>query len=169
MRESAQDIAALQSLIDQSIDSAGPFIKQSFDMPALSLSAPRLITHLQGAVTIALGTVTSDGRPRVAPVIALFVRGSFFIPTVSNALRTRHVVNNPNVSLTLYEGNDFAILVHGTAEIVGTEHEAFEELVSIQMEVDAGDVRTWGDPVFIKIIAERIYSFARYPDQFPES
>ncbi|TVR75781.1 MAG: pyridoxamine 5'-phosphate oxidase family protein [Sphaerobacteraceae bacterium] len=169
MHETADDIRSLQMLIDESVELAGPFLRHSFDMPALSLSAGQIIRRLEGSVTLALGTVTSDGRPRVAPVIALFYRGQFFIPTVRTALRTRHVQNNAEVSLSLYEGNDFAIIVHGQAVVIDSEHQVFDSLVNLQIEVGAGDVRTWGDAVFIKVDAERLYSFARFPDQFPAS
>lgn len=159
----------LQRLIDDSVDAAGPFLRSSFDMPECTLNAAQLVHRLSGSVTLALGTVTSDGRPRVAPVIALFYSGELYIPTVRTALRTRHVLNNPNISLSVYEGNDFAIIVHGRGSVIGADHDLFEELVSRQIEVKAGDVRTWGDPVFIHVVAERLYSFARFPDQFPES
>ena len=169
MNETADDIRNLQTLIDESVESAGPFLRHSFDMPALTLTANQIIRRLEGSVTLALGTVTSDGRPRVAPVIALFYRRQFFIPTVRTALRTRHVQYNAEVSLSLYEGNDFAIIVHGQAVVIDSEHQVFEDLVNLQIEVGAGDVRTWGEAVFIRVDAERLYSFARFPDQFPAS
>lgn len=167
MKESPSDRARLQDLIETSNENAGAFLRSSFEIPDRTLSADQLITRLHSAVTLALGTVTSDGRPRVAPVIALFYRGSFYIPSVSNALRTRHVRNNPEVSLSLYEGNDFAVIVHGKAEAVAATDPAFDDLVNLQIEHAQSDVREWGDPVYLRIDAERLYSFARYPEQFP--
>ena len=169
MHKTADDVRNLQTLIDDSVESAGPFLRHSFDMPALTLSARQIIQRLDGSVTLALGTVTRDGRPRVAPVIALFYRGQFVIPTVRTALRTRHVQHNPEVSLSLYEGNDFAIIAHGQAAVIDSDDQEFDDLVNLQIDVGAGDVRTWGDAVFIGVDAERLYSFARFPDQFPAS
>lgn len=168
MHETPDDIDALKQLIERSNAKAGGFLRSSFGIPENTLTAEQLINKLHGINTLALGTVTSDGRPRVAPVIALFVRGSFYIPTVRDSLRARHVSNNPAISLSVYEGNDFAVIVHGTAEILGQEKDDFSELVDIQIANDGGDVRNWGaEPVFIRIDAESLYSFARYPDQFP--
>ncbi|MEX2425315.1 MAG: pyridoxamine 5'-phosphate oxidase family protein [Thermomicrobiaceae bacterium] len=167
MHESESDRTELQQTIGASNAAAGPFLRSSFEIPELTLSASQLINRLDGSVTLALGTVTSDGRPRVAPVIALFYRGSFYIPSVSNALRTRHIRNNPAVSLSLYEGNDFAVIVHGNAKIVSSDDPTFDDLVKLQIEHANSDVREWGDPVYLRIDAERLYSFARYPERFP--
>lgn len=166
MHETPDDMHGLRQLIDRSNAGAGQFLRTSFEIPEKSLSAEQLVHKLRGTTTLAFGTVTSDGRPRVAPVIALFVRGDFYIPTVRTALRARHVARNSAVSLSLYEGNDFAAIVHGTGEFIGPEEDRFTELVEIQRSNDAGDVREWGDPIFIQVNAEVLYSFARYPEQF---
>jgi hypothetical protein len=168
LHETPEDRSSLERLITSSNENAGTFLRSSFDIPDLSLTADQLIVRLHGAVTLVLGTVTSDGRPRIAPVIALFYRGQFYIPSVDDALRTRHVRNNSAVSLSLYEGNDFAIIVHGTAHIIDSDAPEFDRLVELQIEHAGSDVRTWGKPVFIRVDAERLYSFARFPDQFPD-
>ena len=72
MRETAEDLQRLQTLLDDSIDRAGPFPRRSFEMPEHSLSAGQLAGHLQGSFTLALATVTARGEPRVAPIGALF-------------------------------------------------------------------------------------------------
>lgn len=167
MNETRQDLRDLTDLIDRSNSGAGTFLRSSFEIPDKSLSAGQLIHRLAGVVTIALGTVTSTGSPRVAPVIALFYRGKFHIPTVRNALRTRHVLANPEISLTLYEGIDFAVIVHGRAAIVGPHDREFEDLVALQVEHSGSSVVDWGDPLFLRVDPTHLYTFARYPEQFP--
>lgn len=168
MRETQEDVQRLTSLIESSNMSAGPFLGSAFEIPEKSLDAGQLTTRLRGAVTLVLGTVTSSGKPITAPVVALFYRAAFYIPTVQTALRTRHVRRNPAVSLSLYEGNDFAVIVHGRAVPVEPGSDAFAELVELQIQHDGSDVREWGDPLFLRVVADRLYSFARYPEQFPE-
>jgi hypothetical protein len=167
MHETDADRKALEELISRSIQDAGDFLRSSFQMPKCSLSADQLVRKLEGVVTLALGTVTSDGQPRVAPVVGIFYRGRFFIPTVRDSLRARHIRRNPAISLSIYEVNDFAVIVHGTAKVLGQDDSRFSELVEIQIKHDAGDVRTWGDAVFLEVCADRLYTFARYPDRFP--
>jgi hypothetical protein len=74
MRETAADLQRLQTLLDDSVERASTFLRSSFQMPEHSLSAAQLVAHLQGSLTIALGTVTARGEPRVAPISALFLR-----------------------------------------------------------------------------------------------
>jgi hypothetical protein len=169
MQETAEDQQMLADLIARSNNNAGAFLKHSFEIPAKSLSAGQLIRRLDGVVTLALGTVSSRGVPRVAPVIALFYRGAFHVPTVRDALRTRHVLNNPNVSLTLYEGNDFAVIVHGTTTIVDPNDDRFCELVELQKQHAGSNVLDWGDAVYIRVDATHLYTFARYPERFLEA
>lgn len=167
MYETAEDRARLERVINQSQKEAGAFLRSSFEVPEKSLTANQVIAHLQGMVTLVMATVTRDGRPRSAPVIACFYRGAFCIPTVRTALRARHVSRNPQVSLSLYDGTDFAVVVHGTATLIEPGTADFDRLVNIQIENSQGDVRKWGDPLFVRVEADQLHTFARYPDQFP--
>src|SRR5262245_16691592 len=103
MRESAADLQRLQELLDRSIERASPFLRSAFEMPQRSLSAERLVKHLDGGLTVALGTVTAAGEPRVAPIAAFLLRGTFYVPTVAEATRARHLARRPGVSLTYFE------------------------------------------------------------------
>jgi hypothetical protein len=166
--ETDEDIAHLSQLIQSSHARAGAFLRDSFEIPDKSLNAQQLIRHLQGMVTLVMATVTKAGEPRAAPVVGCLYRGSFCIPSVGSALRSRHIRVNSAVSLSLYEGNDFAIIVHGSASFVIQDDAEFTDLVGIQTEHEGSDVRSWGDePLFIRVSADRLYSFARYPDRFP--
>lgn len=168
MRETPEDLKRLSRLIEHSHENAGTFLRSAFEIPTRSLTPGQLTTRLTGAVTVVLATVTSSGSPITAPVLALFYRSAFYIPTVQTALRTRHIRRNPAVSLSLYEGNDFAVIVHGRAEPVGPESPNFTTLVELQIEYNGSDVRDWGDPLFLRVDADRLYTFARYPHQFPD-
>src|SRR5579863_9633629 len=118
MQETPSDMTELQALLGASIANAGAFLRSSFEMPEHSLSSGQLVAYLTGLRTVALATVTARGEPRVAPTGALFVRGRFAIPTVASAVRARHVAARPAVSLTLYDGNELAIIAHGQATIL---------------------------------------------------
>lgn len=168
MKETAEDLEQLQRLLDQSIEQAGEFLRSSFQMPQHSLSARQLICYLQGIQTVALATVTAKGLPRVAPVGSLFFRGRFYIPTIATAARTRHVMKQPAISLTHFVGNDLAIIAHGRGSILSLEHEEFETLEALQRESSGQSVRTWGEGVYLRMEADVVYTFARYPERYPE-
>ena len=155
-------------MLSHSIEQAGAFLRSSFEMPEHSLSAQQLIHYLQGSHTVALATVTARGEPRVAPIGSLFWRSHFYIPTVAQAARTRHVRARPAISLTHYAGIDLAIIVHGRAVIVSPESSDFTVLDALQQEATGESVLSWGEGVFLRIDPDVLYSYARYPESFPE-
>lgn len=169
MLETPADLDELQAILDRSIAEAGPFLRSSFEMPEHSLSARQLANHLTGVPTIAMSTVTARGEPRVAPIGALFVRGRFHVPTVASAARSRHLRKRPAVSVTYYEGIDLAVIIHGRAEFIESEHPAFAELDAELIRAGHGSVLQWeaGGGLYIRVDPDVIYTFARYPEQFP--
>lgn len=169
MNETPEDLAQLQRSLDNSIERAGPFLHDSFEMPTHSLSARQISRHLQGVVTVAMATVTAKGEPRVAPIGALLHRGDFFVPTVSTAARTRHIRKRPAISVSYYEGIDLAIIVHGSATLVRQSEPQFAAVDAILQTTSEGSVLDWGggEGLYIRIDPDVIYTFARYPDQFP--
>lgn len=167
MEESPEDTARLEGLLRQSIERAGPFLRSSFEMPEHSLSGRQLIAYLQGVQTVALATVTAKGEPRVAPIGAIFYRGTFYIPTTAAAARARHVARRPAVSLTLFAGNGLAIIVHGRAAIVRPDDPDFAPVEAIQRASRGTSVREWGDGVYLRIEADVCYTYARDVALYP--
>ncbi len=167
MHEIPEDMERLQRLLDRSIERAGAFLRSSFEMPGHSLSAGQLVQYLQGIQNVAFATVTAKGEPRVAPIGSLFYRGRFYIPTVATAARTRMVKARPAVSLTHYAGNDLAIIAHGGATPIPADHADFAALEAMQRAASGSSVHDWGEGVYLRVEAETLVTFARYPDQFP--
>jgi uncharacterized pyridoxamine 5'-phosphate oxidase family protein len=167
MKETEQDLERLQALLDESIEGAGSFLRSSFRMPRHSLSAAQLVRRLEGLNTVAMATVTPKGEPRVAPIGLLLYRGRFHVPTVASAARTRHLPERPDVSLTYYESSDPAIIVHGRALVIDPDHPDFEALEKILHETGGGSVLEWGEGLYLRVVAERLFTFARYPERLP--
>jgi hypothetical protein len=168
MRETPDELQELQALLDDSIERASDFLRSSFEMPEHSLSAGHLTTHLQGALTVALGTVTARGEPRVAPISALFLHASFYVPTVAEAARARHLAQRPGASLTYFEGTDLAVIAHGHATTIDADHADFAELDAAQVQCGNQSVREWhGHGVYLQLKPASVYTFAREPDRYP--
>lgn len=166
MNETPQDKRHLQLLVDRSIDRAGSILKKSFQMPQNSLTAEQIINKLQGLQIVSLATTTVKGEPRVAPIGAIFYRGSYFIPTVATAARTKQIRHQSAVSLTQYEGVDFAIIIHGDANIISPEQAQFNDLDELHKQLTGGSVTSWGEGVYLQVIADRFFTFARFPEKF---
>ncbi len=167
MHETPEDIERLQTLLDRSIKRAGAFLRSSFEMPEHSLSAGQLVRYVQGIHNVAFATVTAKGEPRVAPIGSLFFRGRFHIPTVVTAARTRMVAARPAVSLTHFAGDDLAIIAHGNAMVIPADHADFAALEAMQRAASGSSVHDWGEGVYLRVEAETLVTFARYPEQFP--
>lgn len=169
MRETPNDLQQLQNLLDSSIEQAGPFLRSSFEMPEHSLSARQITNHLEGLPTISMASVTAAGEPRVAPIGAIFYRGSFYAPTVRNAARVRHYESRPALSATYYEGIDLAIIMHGRAAIIDESDPSFAPVDAELKRLTGESVLEWdsADGVYVRVDPNVIYTFARYTDQFP--
>ena len=167
MKETAEDSARLEALLTRSIELAGPFLRSSFEMPAHSLAARQLIAYLQGVQTVALATVTARGEPRVAPIGAIFYRGQFYIPTVADAVRTKHIARRPAVSLTHFVDDGLAIIVHGKAAIVRQDDPEFAPVEAVQRASRGTSVREWGEGVYLRVDAHVIYTYARDVAAYP--
>jgi hypothetical protein len=141
-------------LLDRSIEQAGSFLRSSLQMPQCSLSAAQLVRYLQGVKNVAFATVTAKGEPRVAPIGSLFFRGCFYIPTVATAVRSKHVMRRPAVSLTHFVGDDLAIIVHGRATVVLPDDTEFGALEKLQRASSGVSVREWGEGVYLRVEAE---------------
>ena len=161
----------LQEVLDRSIERAGPYLRESFQMPAHSLNAAQLTGHLAGRLwTIALATVTAKGEPRVAPVGSLFVDGRFCVPILKSAARVKQLQRNAAVSASLFDEKDFALIVHGTARVIGTDDAGFDDVVAAHRAIDEGrSVLDWGpsdQAAYIVVDPDRMFTFARHPDRF---
>ncbi len=171
MHETPEDLQRLSSLLEVSIERAGSFLRESFQMPEHSMSAGQVLHLLQGLPTVSMATVTARGEPRVAPVGALFYRGAFCIPTVMQAARARHTRQRPAISLTWYDGIDLSMIVHGDAEAIGVDHDEFEAISNAFATVSKSTPDTWGGggPLYLRINPSMFVTFARHPANVPDA
>jgi hypothetical protein len=77
MRETPEDLAELQAILDRSYAAAGPHLL-SIHTDDWRLNAEQIAERLTGMVILSLATVSSKGRPVVAPVDGMFYRGRFW-------------------------------------------------------------------------------------------
>jgi nitroimidazol reductase NimA-like FMN-containing flavoprotein (pyridoxamine 5'-phosphate oxidase superfamily) len=169
MHETPEDIAALQTLLDRSYDTAGSHLR-GITTPERRVSAAQLCEQLTGMTLLVLATVTADGRPIAGPVDGIFYRGAFHFGTSPHAVRARHVRVRPQVSATHLPREEFAVTVHGravpidirAAEGAGLRETLLEIYVPRYGEawerfIDPPD----GDaaPVYFRIEADKMFSF----------
>src|SRR5437868_5035919 len=120
MHETADDLRALQQLLDRSYAAAGRHLLRIHTRDR-RLSATEVAERLTGMCLLALATVTADGRPIVGPVDGIFYRGAFHFGSAPNSMRFRHIRARPQVSATHLPGEELAVTVHGRATEVPIE------------------------------------------------
>lgn len=162
MHETAEDLAALQELLDHSYAGAGRHLLR-IHTPERRLGAAQVAERLTGMRLLALATVTADGRPVVGPVDGIFYRGAFHFGSAPDSVRFRHIRARPQVSATHLPGEELAVTVHGRATEVPIEGGFRETLLEIYVpRYGAGWEADFLDtgPVYARIDAERMFTFA---------
>ena len=166
MHETAEDLTALQALIDASYAAAGPHLL-SIHEPERRLSAAQVSERLTGMCLLSLATVTRDCRPIVGPVDGIFFRGAFHFGSGDDSLRFRHIRARPQLSAVYLPGEELAVTVHGRAvpiDISAPEQRAFRQtLLDVYIPI-YGD---WWEreflegesPLYARIDADRMFTF----------
>ena len=171
MHETAEDIRALQDLLDRSYEGAGAHLR-SITTPERRVGAEDLVARLTGMCLLVVATVTADCRPIAGPLDGIFYRGAFHFGTAPSSVRYRHLLERPAVSATHMPAEEFAVNVHGRAvpiDVHGPEERGFREtLFEIYGprfgEEDWARFLEGGDdpansPVYMRIDADRMFTF----------
>jgi len=162
MHETADDLRALQELLDRSYAAAGRHLLR-IHTPERRLSATEVAERLTGMCLLALATVTADGRPVVGPVDGIFYRGAFHFGSAPDSVRFRHIRARPDVSATHLPGEEMAVTVHGRATEIPIDGGFRETLLEIYVpRYGAGWESDFLDsgPMYARIDADRMFTFA---------
>jgi uncharacterized pyridoxamine 5'-phosphate oxidase family protein len=127
MHETAEDLVALQALLDSSYDRAGEHYKR-ITTPERRLDAAQVTELLQGMTLLVLATVTADGRPRNGPVDGVFYRGSYYFGSAPDSVRFKHIAKRAWVSATHLPAEALQVTVHGRAELIDVRGQSELEL-----------------------------------------
>jgi hypothetical protein len=168
VHETEAEIRELQALLDRSSETAGPHLRRIFRPPEHSLSAAELGRFFVGPRQIAVATVTKRGEPRVAPVDGLLLHGRFHFGTHSTAARIRHLRARPSISLTYFERDEIAIVVHGRATLVEFGQPGFAEIDAEFLSVYGGTPSTEDEgSFFVRVDPAAVYTYVRDPGRLP--
>lgn len=162
MRETAEDLARLQALLDRSYEAAGRHLRDVIT-PERRLTAPQLTERLQGMCLLTLATVTADGRPINGPVDGFFYRGEWYFGSSHESLRFGHIRRRPQVSATYLPAEELSVSTHGRAFEIDArthDHGGFAEVVigyyGARFE---GAEAMLESAAYARIEAERMFTF----------
>lgn len=160
MQETAEEMEALQALLDRSYRRAGEHLLSIHTSP-WRMDAGQVCEALEGVCVLDLATVSRAGAPRVAPVDGLFLGGLFWFGSSRQSLRFRHIRNDPRVSAAHTVGEEVSVVVHGVAREIDTSTGDFERLHDYCRQVYGPDYDSWGywgTAPFAWIEPERMYA-----------
>ena len=166
MRETPDEIAALQSLLDRSAAGAGAHLREVIS-DERRLSAARLCERLTGMRLLTVATVTADGRPLAGAVDGYLLHGAVYFSSARDSVRMRHLAVRPAVSATYLPGEELGVTVHGRAELFDLASPAGAELRQSMLDHylprQGPQFETWldqMDAVGARIKADKMFTFA---------
>jgi uncharacterized pyridoxamine 5'-phosphate oxidase family protein len=172
VRETADDLAALQDLLDRSAATAGPHLR-SIITDDRRLTAPEVCARLFGVCLLVLATVTIDGRPLAGPVDGIFHRGAFHFGSSPDSVRFRHIARNPHVSASHVPDEALTVTVHGCAVPVDVHAPEQAELRQTLLDVYVPRYgAAWegfldSGLVYARIDADRMFTFSSPERRLP--
>jgi hypothetical protein len=165
MLETPEELTRLQDLLDASMAAAGPHLRAIISEER-RVGARELTDRLQGLRLLVFATVTADGRPLAGPVDGYFLHGTFWFSSGRDSVRMRHLAVRPAVSATHLPGEDFAVTVHGRAEIAPIEDPGYADLRQAVLDEylpkQGPSFETWlddADALGVRIAPEKMFTF----------
>jgi hypothetical protein len=165
MLETPEETATLQDLLDASMATAGPHLRDIIT-DERRLTAVQLTERLQGMRLLVLATVTADGRPLAGPVDGYFLHGTFWFSSGRNSVRLRHLAARPHCSATHLPGDELAVTVHGKAEVFALDDPDYGELRQAMLDEylpkQGPAFEEWlddADAVGVRIAPEKMFTF----------
>ena len=168
MRETVEELSALQTLIDLSHARAQPHMRGIIHPGKYSLSATQVVRLTEGLKTIAVAALAPNGDPLLGPMDGWFLHGKFFFSSGGDAVRIRGLRKRPRASVSYFEAERFAITAHGHAELMFKGHAAVGEIDAIFRTHYGSSAFDWSDDgVYVRLDADRFYTYSRTPSDFP--
>jgi len=169
MKETPEELAAMQSLLDRSIAGSGRHLTSIVTEPR-RLTARQLVTALTGMRVLVVATVTAAGEPRTSCVDGHFLNGTWMFGTSASAVKARHLRTRPALSATHADGERMAIFTHGTAEYITPDEPGFAPYEEHFIAHYGSSPRDWGPtPVFVRVRPTWMVGYAMTAADFPES
>jgi hypothetical protein len=167
VKETKDELEALQQLIDASIGSSGAHLL-NIVTPPRRLTARQLVAAVTGMKVIVVATVTASGEPRTSCADGHFLHGTWTFGTDARAHKARHLRARPAVSVTHADGERMAVFTHGHAELITTRDPDFRPLEEHFIAHYGSSPRDWSaDPVFARVRPTWMVAFAMNASEFP--
>ena len=144
MRETEDEVAALQRLLDASYAGSTEHLRGIID-ERRRLSARNVVALLTGMKVLAVATVTAAGEPRISALDGHFLHGTWTFSTSVTAAKARHIQARPAVSVAHIDGEQLAVFAHGTAEAMAETDPDWDETLQHWIDHYGSSPLSWGE------------------------
>jgi hypothetical protein len=148
MLETADEITALQRLLDSSLASSTEHLRSIISRDRV-LSARDLVALLTGMKVLAVATVTASGEPRISAMDGHFLHAHWTFSTSGTAAKARHMAARRSVSVAHIDGEELAVFSHGRVERLGEKDPDWGETIDHWTAHYGSSPLSWGDDIHI--------------------
>lgn len=146
MRETAEEVAALQALMDASHGRSTSHLREIVSGEH-RLTAEQVLKQLVGMKVLSLATVTAAGEPRVSAVDGHLLHGQWTFGTDGRAAKARHLAARPAVSAAHVDGERLGVFCHGRAVRLTPQDPLWAETIEHWTAHYGSDPTTWGEDI----------------------
>jgi pyridoxine/pyridoxamine 5'-phosphate oxidase len=157
MWETAEELTALQNLLDKSFDHASEHLV-AIMTPERRLTAEQVVAELPSPAVLNLATVTAGGEPRLSAVDGHFMHGHWYFTTDARSPKARQLRARPAVSASYTPRDGFGVFCHGRAVLLdGAERQMLREHF---IATYGADPQEWGTIAYFRLDAGWMVAFA---------
>jgi general stress protein 26 len=146
MKETPDEVAALQDLLDRSHRGATDHLRDIISDDR-RLTARDIIALLTGMKVISVATVTATGQPRISAMDGHFLHGTWSFSTSGTAAKARHMRARPDVSVAHVDGEELAVFSHGRVEEMAPADEDWDETLTHWTDHYGSSPLSWGEDI----------------------
>jgi hypothetical protein len=166
MWETADELAALQRLLDGSFERASEHLK-SIMTPERRLLARRMVAELPSPAVLNIATVTARGEPRISAVDGHFMHAHWYWTTDAGSPKARQVAARPAISAAFTPRDGYGVFCHGHAVLLdrGTERQM---VIDHFVRTYGQSPEQWGSIAYVRIDADWMVGFAMTDSEMAE-
>jgi nitroimidazol reductase NimA-like FMN-containing flavoprotein (pyridoxamine 5'-phosphate oxidase superfamily) len=167
MRETPEELATLQALLDRSFAASSEHLRSIMTEPR-RLSAVRLVDELPSPAVLNIATVTARGEPRISAVDGHFLHGHWYFTTAADSPKARQLRARPAISASFTPRDGYGVFCHGrVAELDdGPERHMIRDHFAATYGQSPED---WGIGIFYgRVDADWLVAFAMTPEEEAE-
>ncbi|MBA2560472.1 MAG: pyridoxamine 5'-phosphate oxidase family protein [Propionibacteriales bacterium] len=148
MQETADELAALQALLDESRARSTAHLRSIINDDH-AVGATQLVARLTGMRLLSVATVTKTAQPRISALDGHFLHARWVFSTTGTSAKARHLRARPAVSVAHIESEEFAVFAHGQVEFLEPQTADFDTVLGHLSEHYGSSPLSWGDDIVL--------------------